>query len=245
MRDNGAAYAIMAAAMSPKTVETSKTPRVDLFTTVHKALRALIYHLSTMLQTADFTDERAAKAVLGALEHFLELLHEHAGHEDRTVFAETRKFEPEMVDKLEEEHQEIDKHLADVHKSIAAVQAATTDPERIATGAQLNRSVNTFIAFYLTHLMNEENTVLPATWKHFTDEQLLGMRLDVQRHTPPARYAEWMRWTMPAMNINELMGMFKSLKDHAPQPFYDAMCQTANVALGEVGWRNLQLRAGL
>jgi hemerythrin-like domain-containing protein len=219
--------------------------RVDLFTTVHKALRSLIYHLSMMLQTSDFTDERATKASLGALDHFLELLHEHAMHEDRTVFAETHKFEPEMVDKLEEEHHEIDTHLDQVHKSIARVQAATTDEERIEAGDTLNRSVNNFIAFYLTHLTHEEATVLPATWKYFTDEQLVGMRIDVQRHTPPARFAEWMRWMFPAMNINELVDMFRGLKAHAPPPFYDAMCQVANVSLGEVGWRNLQLRAGL
>src|SRR5271167_539074 len=219
--------------------------RVDLFTTVHKALRSLIYHLSMMLQNADFTDERATKASLAALDHFLELLHEHAMHEDRTVFAETHKFEPEMVDKLEEEHHEIDVHLDQVHKSIARVQAATTDGERIEAGDALNRSVNNFIAFYLTHLTHEEATVLPATWKYFTDEQLVGMRIDVQRHTPPARFAEWMRWMFPAMNINELVDMFRGLKAHAPPPFYDAMCQVANVSLGEVGWRSLQLRAGL
>ena len=82
-------------------------PRVDLFTTVHKALRAVIYQLSTMLQTTDFSDERSTKACLAALEHFLELLHEHAGHEDRTIFAAMHQFDPEMIDQLEEEHKEI------------------------------------------------------------------------------------------------------------------------------------------
>jgi hemerythrin-like domain-containing protein len=219
--------------------------RVDLFTTVHKALRSLIYHLSSMLQTADFTDEQATKASLAALDHFLELLHEHAMHEDRTVFAETHKFEPELVDELEAEHKEIDKHLEQVHKASAQVLAATSREDRIAAGDTLNRAVNNFIAFYLTHLTHEEATVLPATWKHFTDEQLVAMRIDVQRNTTPGRFAEWMRWMFPAMNINELVDMFRGLKAHAPPPFYEAMCQVANVSLGEVGWRSLQLKAGL
>src|SRR4051812_8769660 len=99
-------------------------PRVDLFTTVHKAIRALIYHLGTMLQTADFADEGTAKACLAALEHFLELLHEHAGYEDRTVFAAMRKFEPEMIDQLESEHGELGVRLDRVHQSIDRVKAA-------------------------------------------------------------------------------------------------------------------------
>src|SRR5689334_18787567 len=126
--------------------------RVDLFTTVHKAIRALIYDLSTMLQTADFTDPQAKKACLAALEHFLELLHEHAYYEDTTVFAATRRFEAAIIDKLEEEHHQIDVHLDRVHKSIEALKAANTDEQQIEAGAVLNRSVNRFIAFYLGHL---------------------------------------------------------------------------------------------
>jgi hemerythrin-like domain-containing protein len=219
--------------------------RVDLFTTVHKAIRALIYDLSMMLQTADFTDERARNACLAALEHFLELLHEHAGYEDRTVFAATHKFEPEIIDRLEAEHHQIGTHLDQVHHSIDRVKAATTDQERIEAGAGLNRSVNQFIAFYLGHLAHEEDTVLPATFKYFTDEELTGMRAEVQKTTTAARFAEWMRWMYPSVNINELTEMFKGLKAHAPPPFYEAMSQVAHMSLGELRWRDLQLRAGL
>jgi hemerythrin-like domain-containing protein len=219
--------------------------RVDIFTTVHKAIRGLIYDLSMMLQTADFTDERARNACLAALEHFLELLHEHAGYEDRTVFAATHKFEPELIDKLEEEHHQIAAHLDQVHKSIARVKSATTDQERIEAGAELNRSANKFIAFYLGHLANEEDTVLPATFKYFGDQELMGMRAEVQRTTTPARFAEWMRWMFPSVNVNELTEYFRTLKAHAPPPFLEAMSQVAHMSLGELRWRDLQIRAGL
>lgn len=219
--------------------------RVDLFTTVHKAIRALIYDLSMMLQTADFTDERARNACLAALEHFLELLHEHAGYEDRTVFAATRRFEPELIDKLEEEHHEIAAHLDQLHNSIARVKSATTDQERIEAGAELNRSANNFVAFYLGHLAHEEETVLPATLKHFGDQELMGMRAEVQRTTTPARFAEWMRWMFPSVNINELTEYFRTIQAHAPPSFYEAMSQVAHMSLGELRWRDLEIRAGL
>jgi hemerythrin-like domain-containing protein len=218
---------------------------VDLFTTVHKGIRALIYDLGMMLQTTDFTDERARNACLAALEHFLELLHEHAGYEDRTVFAATHRFEPEIIDKLEEEHHQIDTHLDQVHKSIARVKSAATDQERIEAGAELNRSANKFIAFYLGHLAHEEDTVLPATLQYFGDQELMGMRAEVHRTTAPARFAEWMRWMFPSVNINELTEYFRAIQEHAPPPFYEAMCQVAHMSLGELRWRDLQIRAGL
>src|SRR5690242_323529 len=127
-------------------------PRVDLFTTVHKALRALISHLNMMLSTADFTDEKNAKAALAELQHLMEMLHEHAMYEDKTVFAATRKFDAPLVDKLEEEHHQIGNWQSLVDASVAKVQSATTTEERVAAGEELNRAVNNFIAFYLTHL---------------------------------------------------------------------------------------------
>lgn len=219
--------------------------RVDIFTTVHKAIRALIYDLSMMLQTADFTDQRARNACLAALEHFLELLHEHAGYEDRTVFAATHRFEPELIDSLEEEHLQIAVHLDRLHKSIATVKSAMTDQERTEAGAELNRSANKFIAFYLGHLAHEEDTVLPATLKYFGDQELMAMRAEVQRTATPARFAEWMRWMYPSVNINELTEMFRTLKAHATPQFYEAMSQVAHMSLGELRWRDLEIRAGL
>jgi hemerythrin-like domain-containing protein len=219
--------------------------QVDLFTTVHKAIRALIYDLGMMLQTTDFTDERSRNSCLAALEHFLELLHEHAGYEDRGVFAATRKFEPAMIDELEGEHHQIAAHLEEVYQSIAQLKAGTSTPQWIAGGTALNRSVNKFIAFYLGHLAHEEDTVLPATLKYFNDQELMGMRGEVQRTTAPARFAEWMRWMYPSVNINELTDIFRGMKAHAPPQFYEAMSQVAHMTLGELRWRDLQIRAGL
>jgi hemerythrin-like domain-containing protein len=219
--------------------------RVDLFTTVHKALRALIYHLGSMLQTADFADEEHAKDAVAELKHLMEMLHEHAMYEDKTVFAATRKFDAEMVDALEAEHQELGQRQLAVDNIVKRVETATSAEERIAAGDELNRTVNEFIAFYLAHLMREERTILPATWKYFSDEELLGMRVAVQKSTSPGRFEEWMRWMFPAINMNELTGIFRGLSAHAPRPFFEAMSQIARVSLGEVRWRKVQERAGL
>jgi hemerythrin-like domain-containing protein len=220
-------------------------PRVDLFTTVHKALRALIYHLGSMLQTADFADEERAKDAIAELKHLMEMLHEHAMYEDNTVFAAARKFDAAMIDTLEAEHGELGQRQAAVDAAVNRVETAASAEERIAAGDELNRTVNEFIAFYLEHLMHEERTILPATWKFFSDEELLGMRVAVQKSTSPGRFEEWMRWMFPAININELNGIFRGLAAHAPRPFFETMSQIARVSLGEVRWRKVQEKAGL
>ena len=45
--------------------------RVDILTPIHKGIRSMIYKLGTEIQTADFTDEDATKALVARLEHNL------------------------------------------------------------------------------------------------------------------------------------------------------------------------------
>jgi predicted acylesterase/phospholipase RssA len=46
--------------------------RVDILTPIHKGIRSMIYKLGTEIQTADFTDEDATKALVARLQHNLE-----------------------------------------------------------------------------------------------------------------------------------------------------------------------------
>jgi hypothetical protein len=198
-----------------------------------------------MLQTTDFSDEEQARDAVAELKHLMEMLHEHAMYEDTTVLAAARKFDAELVDNLESEHRELGNRQAVVDEAVSRVESAASAAERIEAGAELNRCVNEFIGFYLTHLAHEERTILPASLKFFNDQELLGMRVAVQRSVSPGRFEEWMRWMFPAISMPELTEIFSGLNAHAPRPFFLAMSQIARVSLGEVRWRKVQQRAGL
>jgi len=180
----------------------------------------MIYELGRALQTSDFTDERATETMVAKLKQDLStassaclicLLHEHAGNEDQYIYPDVRTYEPEMVEKLLAEHREVVRRIAGVWKIADELKALRNREERIGMGDKLNRTANDLFAYYLTHLNGEEATIVPAMWKHFTDEQLVAMRTNVERNTPPERYAEWMRWILPSLNLNELTDMFMGL----------------------------------
>jgi hemerythrin-like domain-containing protein len=214
----------------------------------------MIYELGRELQTSDFTDERATETMVAKLKQDLSsassaclicLLHEHAGNEDQYVFPDVRTHEPEMVEKLLAEHREVVRRIADVRKIADELNALRNREERIEMGDKLNRAANDLFAFYLTHLNGEEATIVPAMWRHFTDEQLVAIRTNIERNTPPERYAEWMRWMFSSLNINELTGMFMGLKKAAPAPVFENMARIAEKALGEDRWAAVKAKAGL
>jgi hypothetical protein len=214
----------------------------------------MIYELGSELQTLDFTDERATESMIVKLRQDLSaasstcivcLLHQHHADEDNYVFPDVRTYEPALIDKLLAEHREVVRKIAEVWKVANELKALRGREERIEMGDKLNRTANDLFAYYLTHLSGEEATLIPAMWKHYTDEQLVAMRANVQRNIPPEVMAVWMKWVLPSLNINELTGMFMGLKKGAPPPVFENMAHMAEKALGEDRWAAVKAKAGL
>jgi hemerythrin superfamily protein len=173
------------------------------------------------------------------------LLHQHAGLEDEYVFPDVRKFEPKMVDTLLEEHREVVRKIAGVWKIADEVKTLSDPEKRIEWGDKLNRTANDLFAYYLTHLSNEESTLVPAMWKHLTDEQILATQRRVIGSLTAERAAQWNSWLFPSLNINELTGMFIGLKKGAPAPVFQNMTRIAEKTLSEDRWAALKAKAGL
>ena len=214
----------------------------------------MIYELGKELQTLDFTDERATENMITKLRQDLSaasstcivcLLHGHSTDEESYVFPDVRTYEPQIIDTLLAEHREVVRKIAEVWKVANELKMLRGREERIEMGDKLNRTTNDLFAYYLTHLSGEEATLIPAMWKHYTDEQLVAMRANVQRNIPPEVFAVWMKWVMPSLNINELTGMFIGLKKGAPAPVLEHMSQLAENSLDQERWTAVKAKAGL
>jgi hypothetical protein len=82
-------------------------------------------------------------------------------------------------------------------------------------------------------------------WKHFTDEQLVAIRSNIEKSMTRERYADFMGWVLPSLNINELTGMFMGLKKGAPAPVFENIARIAEKALGEDRWAAVRAKAAL
>ncbi len=135
-------------------------PRFDLFTSIHKALRAMIYETGGALQTADFADKRSAHGAVDALKPVLGQMQHHHDLEEEHVFPKVRPFEEEMIDELQAQHEQVERLLG-----IAAVAADETSSAvsaaRAGAGVDLNRRYNELTALFLEHLAPEIPVIIP------------------------------------------------------------------------------------
>ena len=207
--------------------------RENLFRPVHKGIRSMIYDLGRRLGTTEFTDETEAREIAKELKDDLTgsisgcilcLLRAHSAHEEKDFFGAVRPFDPDAVELVMVEHRDLSRRIHELAKTCDEVLEATDPARRIELGDRLNLEANDLFALYLAHLNNEESTLVPVMWERFTDEQLRALRAQFYNQIPLARFELWMRWTLPALNLNELTVLLSGMRsDPAPNRFRDAM----------------------
>ncbi|MBE0539586.1 MAG: hemerythrin domain-containing protein [Ignavibacterium sp.] len=214
--------------------------KTDLFTFIHKAIRSIIYDAASNLQSIDFADINESGKLLASLQSQLELLHEHAVHEDNIVFPEIQINEPEMVKELNQEHKILEEKLNQVKMQIEKTDKVIDKDKRLEYGAELNAIFNDFAANYLAHMNHEEATVLEASFKYLSDEELVAIRTRIQTKIPPERYKIWLHWMLKSLNKYELIGLLGGMKSSAPPQVFENVIGVAESVIENEKWSKIK-----
>ncbi len=214
--------------------------KTDLFTFIHKAIRGIIYNAASNLQSADFADEKEVNNLLASLRSDLDLLHEHAVNEDNIIFPEIADEEPQMIEELNEEHKKLESKLNEILVLIKKTEQLNSIEERMLLGNSLNSLFNDFIADYLAHMNHEEATVLDASFKYLTDEELVSIRTRIQTQIPQERYKIWLHWMLKSLNNSELIGLLGGMKASAPPQVFENVAVVAQSVIENNKWSKIK-----
>jgi iron-sulfur cluster repair protein YtfE (RIC family) len=222
----------------PMTLTTTPpvSAQVDLFTLIHKAIRGMLFDLAGRLQTVDLADDRCVGELVRSLRQMLVLLEQHADHEDHLIFPAIEAAAPGATSEAGHEHEAYAAKTARLQAHIDALEKASTEVLRVHAGRELRLAFFDFLAFTLVHLNHEEETALPASLRHLTDDQLLAIRTDIQRTTPPDVYRDWLRWMLPALNPQELRSMLAQAREKAPAATYQVMLDVGESVVEPSQW---------
>ncbi len=101
-------------------------------------------------------------------------------------------------------------------------QVRVADGEvRIQAGANANCRFNELVALYFQHLPQEEALVLPATWRHSDDAQLMAIQGAIIAEMDLFR---WLGWMFKGLNRVELVGMLRGAKVGMAPQAPEAVC---------------------
>lgn len=207
--------------------------RYNVFNLIHKALRGLMYDVAVAIQRTDFSDAEAS-GTIARLEQLLAFFDEHADHEDDHILTHVAQYEAALVDAFEQDHV-LDRRLTQaLHAHIESWHHAATATEKSAAGLRIFYAFNEFIAFNLSHMNREENELLPAMWKHFSDDEILAMHHSIlQEVTPDVMHVEGL-WMLRMSSLPELAGWLRGVRAAAPPEVFGGLMQQAQAELSEV-----------
>lgn len=231
------------------------TGKEDLFTPVHKGLRAMIYNLSTRLQTNDFDDGATTKQLTADLENSFAVAQNagcilcafatHAEEEERVIFAPSARAANALVTELILEHHDLTRREQEICKSGRELSTLPTAEARIAAGVRINQMANGLFGAYITHMNREETELVPLMREHFTDAEQAAMRETIISNFPPDRLFALLGWMLPALNSTELAELLASVKQGAPPPVMKAIADLCAARVEPARWAAVKLRVGI
>ncbi|MCZ7556263.1 MAG: hemerythrin domain-containing protein [Bacteroidia bacterium] len=206
--------------------------RTDLFTAIHKAIRAQLFDAALRMQNLDIHNDEDVVLFIGTIRDRLAFLHEHADKEDTYVFPSVAEFDRELVNAVEREHDQLHLLTSQVEEALDQFASAPKEDRHEALSV-VRRTFHQLVAGHLSHMNHEEEQILPATWRYLTEEQLQTILMNIQKNIPADRYTEWMYWMLPALQPQELAGMLRGMAASAPKEMVDLVLRVAERSVDE------------
>lgn len=209
--------------------------RINLFSLVHKGLRAELFSTAQVIARTDFGAAGEAERAVERTRRALGYLEEHAGHEDAVILPVLDRVAPVLGSDLRGAHVRLDGAAREIGRGLARVAAAPRS-ERLALGLRLHELFGRLVAEQILHMDREETEGSRALWAHCHDAQLMDMRTAIVSSIPTERYAEWLALMLPAMNEVERTGLLAALHAHMTGAEFHALLSPARAVLGEAAW---------
>lgn len=219
-------------------------PRLDLYATIHKALRACMADALLALGRMDTTDNTEVAAIGTKLGQLLDLCASHLEHENAFIHAAIEARAPGASGTIAGEHVVHCEEIAALRAGVAQLQASEAGSrERVALA--LYRALALFVGHNFAHMQVEESVHNRALWNHYSDDELAAIHGALVASIPPQEMMQIMRWMVPYMNPAERTLVLADMRRHAPAPAFAAVLDVVRPHLDDTAWaklaRSLQL----
>jgi hypothetical protein len=217
--------------------------RIDLYATVHKAIRAALVQAAALAGRTDFARADEAEQAADVARTLIDHLEDHARNEDGKIMPVLARVAPEVHADLQADHARTDGLQREVVAIADRVRGAS-EAERPALGRRLHDRLWHLAAEHLLHMEREETEGMRALWAHCSDEELAGVFGRIVTSIPPDTLAELASILLPAVSLPERAGMLGALSRTIPRPAFETLLGPARAALGD-RWPETAAAVGL
>lgn len=225
-------------------VAAAEAPRFDMYTGIHKALRAFMADTLLALGRMDPLDDADVAQATDRLLQLLGFCEGHLRHENAFVHAAIEARAPGASDRIGHEHDEHVAHIAALSQQVAQLRLAAP-ADRMAAAGRLYSELSLFIAENFQHMHVEETAHNAVLWARYTDAELVAIHDALVASIPPEEMMTIARWLVPFMNPVERFHLVADMRAKAPAPAFEAMLAVVRPHLTTGEWAKLARDLGM
>jgi hypothetical protein len=216
----------------------------DLYRDVHKGIRAELFAIVSEAGRLDPTNRAARVAVADHVRTVGELLTVHAGHEDSAVQPALEIHRPELAERIEKDHAELERRVADF-VDLAGDAADAAPAEQTLRTHQLYLELASFTSAYLEHQDVEERVVMPALQAAIGPDAVLQIHGAIVGSIPPGEMAASLAVMLPAMNVDGRTELLGGMQANAPAEVFQGVWGLAGSVLAPADLNAVGVRLGI
>jgi hypothetical protein len=218
--------------------------RMDLYVSIHKALRHFMTDTLTRVGRIDVTDRTDRDAALDQLDELLALCLAHLRHENEFVHTAIEARQPAGSRRIADEHVEHADSIAALQGEATALRAASdVEAERLAL--RLYRHLALFIAENFQHMHFEETVHNTLLWQHYSDAELGALHGRIMAGIAPQEHLLVARWMLPASTPAERALIAGAAKAQMPPEALLGVMSVVRPHLDDRGWAKLAAAIGI
>jgi hypothetical protein len=217
-----------------------KAMRYNMFSQIHKGLRAWLFEAGLRLQQTDFSNKHKGPALVAELKQIVKVLQKHTWNEDNNLFPKVEAVAPFVIALFEQEHEKDNELAIKLHSWLDKYTEAVTEKERLKAGISILHTFNEFIAFNLQHMNKEEMIVNELLWANYTDKEIQDITAGIIRNQNPEDSLLLGKWMIKGMNDVEIINWLKHVNMAAPDFVLEGLLILAEQELEPARWELIE-----
>jgi hypothetical protein len=216
----------------------SSLPRFDIYSAIHKALRACMSDTLGRVSRLDCADAQEVSAAALQVRELAAFCIGHLEHENDFVHTAMEARRPGSAAATGEDHVH-HLHACRQLQALADEMENGPDATREAAATALRRYLAAFVADSFLHMNVEETDNNAVLWAAYSDAELLGIEHAIVASLKPEESAVSMRWMIPAMAPKERAMLLGGIRQGAPAPVFEGILAIARENLSLRDWGKL------
>ena len=220
-----------------------KTPlishqRYNIYTLIHKGLRASLGQTLVDLGRVDHTDPLALADQLAQTHSLLDFCQAHLEHENHFIHRALNQAQPDIPLQTAADHLDHEREIAELKTELSRIPTLSEADRRPALLA-LYREFSLFVSENLAHMWLEDIDNAAQLWRNFSEEQIAQIHQRLLQSLSPEENLQSLLMMLPNICFSERLELLGAVRQGAPAEAFANLLALLPPLLPAAEWRKL------